>query len=83
MGKRVIQSQKRINILYWFMLLSPLTLVFQNNIQLDHALAVAAPFGFLLGMFFSSIPSNWAELTHLVWLAFLLFFQYKDLIFKA
>lgn len=83
MGKRVIQSQKRINILYWFMLLSPLTLVFQNNIQIDHALAIAAPFGFLLGMFFSSIPSNWAELTHLVWLAFLLFFQYKDLIFKA
>lgn len=83
MGKQVIQSQKRINILYWFVLLSPLTLIFQSDIQLDHALALAVPFGFLLGMFFSSIPGNWAELTHLVWLAYLLFFQYKDLIFKA
>ncbi len=76
--KKTIQVQKKINLLFWGLLCSGLTLLFQPAIQLDHLLMLAPPLGLLLAINFTRLNRNWSELLHLLLLmiAFALQFQY-------
>ncbi|MDX1942173.1 MAG: hypothetical protein SFU99_16535 [Saprospiraceae bacterium] len=76
--KKVMQVQKKINVLYWALLLSGFTLFFQAGIQLDHLLVLAVPLGMLISLNFQSIANRWAESFHLLILIIVLFFQYQE-----
>lgn len=75
--KRTMQEQKKINILFWGLLLAPLTLLFQANIHLDHLLILSIPLGLLLSINFINMRSNWAELFHFLLFLAALLFQYR------
>jgi hypothetical protein len=83
MLKRVIQSQRRINLLYWGPLIAILTLPFQVQLSTAHLLIMAAPLGLLSGMNLQEMNRRWADLLHLIWLALILVFQFRDFIFPA
>ena len=64
--KKTIQVQKKINILFWGLLVTALTLLFQPAIQIDHLLLLAPPLGMLLSINFISFSKSWAELFHVL-----------------
>ncbi|MBK7871232.1 MAG: hypothetical protein IPJ74_11430 [Saprospiraceae bacterium] len=76
--KKVMQVQKKINVLYWGLFLSGFTLFFQSDIQLDHLLILAVPLGMMISLNFQSIANRWAETFHLLILIIILFFQYQN-----
>lgn len=82
-GKRVIQSQKRINLVYWTLFIAILSVPVQANLQLQHLMILAPGAGLLAGMLFSSMSRNWAEFLHLVWFALVLVVQYQAFIFPG
>ena len=82
-GKRVIQSQKRINLLYWSLFIAVLSVPVQANLQYQHLMILAPGAGLLSGMLFSSMSRNWAELLHLVWFALVLVIQFQAFIFPG
>ncbi len=79
MSKRVIQEQKRINILYWALFFGGLTITFQAGLGLEQLLILAPPLGFLLSITFVRLKPNWAEFYHFVLLLVALFLQFKSL----
>ncbi|MCB9081590.1 MAG: hypothetical protein H6555_07765 [Lewinellaceae bacterium] len=81
LSKRIIQTQKRINILFWTLLIGGLTLLFQTTPGPDHLLIMAVPLGYLLSMRIISLDRNWAELIHFLLLAFVLFCQFEARLF--
>jgi hypothetical protein len=83
MLKRVIQSQRRINLLYWGPLIAILTLPFQVQLNTAHLMIMAAPLALLSGMNLQEMNRRWADLFHLMWLALILVFQFRDFIFPA
>lgn len=82
-GKRVIQSQKRINLLYWALLIATLSVPIQAKVQLQHLAILAPGAGILAGMLFSSMSRNWAEFLHLVWFALVMILKYQAFIFPG
>lgn len=78
MFKKNIQVQKKISVLYWGLFFAAFTLCFQAGIQLDHLLVLAVPLGMLISINFTSLPSRWAEVLHLLILAVILIFQYQQ-----
>jgi len=82
-GKRVIQSQKRINLLYWSLFIAVLSVPVQANLQYQHLMILAPGAGLLSGMLFSSMSRNWAELLHLIWFALVLVIEYQAFIFPG
>ncbi len=80
-SRKVRETQKKVNILYWMLLIAALTVLFQANIQLDHLLVLAFPMGVLLSFNFIQLQPNWGELLHFFLLLAILFFQYQSLVF--
>lgn len=76
--RRIMQEQKKINILFWGLLLAPLTLLFQANIHLDHLLLLSIPLGLLLSINFINMRPNWAELFHFLLFLTALLLQYRS-----
>jgi len=64
--KKSIQSQKKIDILYWLMIFSPIAMIFWHNIQVSSIMIVAIPLSVMIGMFIYRIKNKAiAELIHL------------------
>lgn len=82
-GKRVIQSQKRINLLYWSLLVPVLSVPIQAQVQLQHLIILAPGLGMLTGVLFSSTSRNWAEFLHFVWFALVMILKYQAFIFPG
>lgn len=64
--KRTMQTQKRVTLLFWILLISIGTLPFQKQLSLEHVLVLALPMAYLTAMWFFQLKRNWAELLHLL-----------------
>ncbi len=68
--KKSIQSQRKIDILYWFLLFSPLMLLLWHRIDSFGLLLVSMPLSILIGMILYRIKNQVvAELIHFIALA--------------
>ena len=81
MLKQSIEVQRKINIIYWGLLLFTFSLVFQAHIQLDHLLILAVPIGTLLSLNFVRMPNRMAEVLHLLLVVIALALQFQPMIF--
>lgn len=79
-ARKIRETQKKINILYWMLIIPVISLLFQAEIQLEHLAIIAMPLGILFSFNFSRMAPNWAELFHLFLLAAILFNQYYRII---
>jgi hypothetical protein len=77
MGRKNIQIQKKISIIYWALLVGGLCVLGSGNLYPEQWLVVVIPAGILLGAVFSTLPGRWAESLHLMLLATVLIIQYK------
>lgn len=78
-AKKNIQAQKTINILFWFLLLTLPTLLFQTQIHNYHLILVTIPLGIFLSFNFQNLSRSAAEAIHLLLLAGILILQFKPL----
>lgn len=76
--KKNIQQQKYISILFWGLLLAGITLLFQNEVRIEHLLILGAPISILLSFSFLSMKKPTAEAIHLllVFACLILHFKY-------
>ena len=80
-SRKVIQIQKYISVLYWFLVVGALSALFRFEWRWEHLLLPAAAMGLLLALTFQNFRSRfWAEITHLSIVAPALLIQYWDLI---
>ncbi|RMG76838.1 MAG: hypothetical protein D6714_20665 [Bacteroidetes bacterium] len=79
-AKKVIQIQKKIDILLVSLFIGLLTFLFQAEVTMEHFLILAVPAGVLLAFNFSDMTKQWAESVHLILLLILLAIQYKPLL---
>lgn len=64
--KKSIQSQKKIDILYWLMICSPLMIIFWNRIDIFSLLVLAIPLSILIGILIYRIKNQLlSEMIHL------------------
>lgn len=66
--KRIMQVQKKISLLYGFLLFSGLTFLFQSQVDITHWLIPAIPLAAFFSISFSAMPTQWAEVVHLLML---------------
>ena len=66
--KRIMQVQKKISLLYGFLLFSGLTILFQSQVDITHWLIAAIPLSVFFSISFSTMPTQWAEVVHLLML---------------
>lgn len=77
-GRRTIDVQKKVNLMYWGLLFGGFTLLIQAGITIEHILILAVPMGMLLSIVFVGLSSRWAEALHILLVATVLFFQYHN-----
>lgn len=78
--KKNMQVQRMVLILFWMLMYMGLSVLFQAGIQMDHLLVLGIPLGVFLALSFSKLSPPIAEVLHLLLLAGLLIFQYRDLL---
>ena len=79
--KSSIQVQKKIDILYWFMLFSFLMMFFGDNIGYSHFFLLAFPLGVFIGLSYEKMKNSlMAELIHVVLIIGILFIHFQNLI---
>ena len=81
MLKQNIEVQRKINIVFWCLLIFTLSLFFQSSIQLDHLLVLTVPLGLLVSLNFIRMPGRMAEVLHLLLLVIALALQFQPMIF--
>jgi len=81
--KQIIEVQRKINLIYWGLLISASTILIQAGIQLDHLMILAVPLGTLLSFNFIRMPARQAEVLHLLMLALALGLQFLPMIFPG
>lgn len=67
--KKIMQVQKKITLLYGFLLFAGLTVLFQGQVELTHWLMACIPLAVFFSMSFTTMPAQWAEVVHLLMLA--------------
>ena len=78
--KQSIQAQKYIQVLYYFMFVSVLTIFMQKGIRPSNLMLLAIPLSILLPLNFLSLKNkNLASTLHIIWLILVLAIQYKIL----
>ena len=75
--KRVMQAQKKIDILYWMLLLGGVSTLVQPEVEEAHALVIVPTLGMLTGMQVANMDKRPAELLHFFLFILVLFFQYR------
>ncbi len=75
--KQTMQVQRKINILYWGLLITALSLFIQADIQIDHLLIMALPLGIMLSFNFIKMPNRLAEAIHLIVFVATILFQFS------
>lgn len=76
--KQTMQVQRKVNILFWSLLVTVLSLLMQPDIEIGHLLATAVPLGIMLSFNFVRMPSRMAEVIHLLILAIVFFLQFRE-----
>jgi hypothetical protein len=76
--KQVIEVQRKINLIYWALLLSALALLVQADIQLCLLMITTVPIGIMLSFNFIKLPPRIAEIIHLLMVVGVLALQFKD-----
>ncbi|MBK8704590.1 MAG: hypothetical protein IPN33_13975 [Saprospiraceae bacterium] len=79
--KTQIQVQKKINLLFWALLIAALSLLVQQQIGVAHLLILAVPLSVLISFNFTMLKPRIAEAVHLVAVAIVLVYQFRSLIF--
>lgn len=74
--KMVIDVQKKIDLIFWYLLAGGLSVLTAGDLQLVDWLMILIPTGILLGLLFTYMSARIAESIHLVWLALVLFIQF-------
>ncbi len=75
-AKKQIQVQKKMNILFWAMLISMLSIFAQANIQLEHLLILNVPLGIFIAESFTLMSKRVAESLHWIAIAGVFILQY-------
>lgn len=83
MLKQNIQVQRKLNLIFWGLLIFTVSLLFQAQIQLDHLLVTAVPIGLLLSINFVRMPKRMAEVLHLLLLVITLALQLQPMVFPG
>lgn len=76
-SKQNIQTQKKLSILYWAIIIPLFSLLIQNNIQFEHLLMLAVPLGIFLSLNFVNMPRQWAETLHLIMVIAVIVWHFK------
>ncbi len=76
-GKKTMQVQKKIDVFYWGLLISAVVVLFQSSVQESNVLVIMPFLGLFVGMLFTDMKKNIAELLHFVLLAIILLLQYR------
>lgn len=66
--KKIMQVQKKISLLYGFLLFSCLISIFQASGDISHLLLACIPLAVFFSMSFSVMATQWAEVVHLLML---------------
>ncbi len=75
--KKSIQSQKKIDILYWLLIISPLMIVFWNRLDVYSLLVLAIPLSILTGILIYRIKNQLlSEMLHLAILVGVISFHF-------
>lgn len=75
--KKLIQIQKYITVLYWFLFVGGLSMLLQREPSATHFLLLAVSVGGMLAMSFQALHNRWiAEIFHLALLGAVLFIQF-------
>ena len=67
--KRIMQVQKKVSLLYGFLLFSGLIILFQAQLDIAHWLIAVIPLAAFFSLSFSTMPTQWAEVVHLLMFA--------------
>lgn len=76
LAKRVMQAQKKIQVLFWWLLVAPLALFLQSSVSIHHLLLLSAPLGILLSFSFGTLPNKYADALFIVMLFGLIIIHY-------
>ncbi|HRI62171.1 MAG TPA: hypothetical protein PK228_20665 [Saprospiraceae bacterium] len=80
MFRKLIQTQKCISVLYWFLFVGGLAFLLQTQPNPAYFILLAAPTGIFLSLTFSTIRNrSMADIIHLALLGFVLFIQFSSL----
>ena len=75
-----MKVQKNINILYFYLVTSIITVFFQNGINLQHLMLLIPALSILISINFVRMPRHWAEIFHLFLLVAVILWQYLPLL---
>ncbi len=76
LAKKNIQVQKKINILYWVLIATGLSVPFQVQVTFEHLMMLAPALGIFLGLSFTAFRPQWAEAIHFLMLVLVMVLQY-------
>ena len=76
-GKKTMQVQKKIDVFYWGLLISAVVILFQSSVQESNVLVIMPFLGLFVGMLFTNMKKNIAEMLHFVLLVIVLLLQYR------
>lgn len=80
--KKSIQSQRKIDLLYYFMITVFISVIISHDIAISHLLAMFIPLSILVAMTFLDIKNNLiAELVHLILIGLIFFFHFGGINF--
>lgn len=79
--KKNIQVQKRISVIFLFMLVSGFTLLLQPQIDASSVLVLLIPLSIFIGFNFVNLPRQTASAIHLVWIVLVIVLQFRPVIF--
>ncbi len=79
-SKKQIQVQKKMNILFWAMLISALSILIQADIRLEHLLILNVPLGIFIAESVTLMTRRTAESIHWIIIIGLVFLHYRELI---
>ncbi len=76
--KKAVQTQKRIDLVYWLMLFCGVSMLIFSTVAYTHLLTLAVPASILIGIMLSDTKLKiWPELVHFTLLALIIFGQFK------
>jgi hypothetical protein len=79
--KSSIQVQKKIDIIYWFMLFCLLIMFFINGVSFTHLVILAIPYAMFIGLSYEKMKSSFiAEMIHIGLIVIILFAQFQGLL---
>lgn len=78
--KQSMQTQKYQTILYWTILFSGLTVVFQANIGMDQLSILCVPLSIFFMYHFIRLDKTTAEAIHLIWIFLIIGFQFHKIL---